>query len=109
MPFFEHVFLDHHLEEFPDIEPIQEFMTLVLNGLSKNSFMSVDEKKEIIRWYKDYFNEKLDIIKESQELEKMEREGLEVPKAKTSSAKPVSKGSKDEKPQSGKKKEVKKN
>ena len=72
MPFFEHVFLDHHLEEFPDIEPIQEFMTLVLNGLSKNSFMSVDEKKEIIRWYKDYFNEKLDMIKEALEVERNE-------------------------------------
>ena len=72
VPFFEHVFLDHHLEEFPDIEPVQEFMTLVLNGLSKNSFLSVDEKKEIVRWYKSYFEEKLDIIKEALEIERSE-------------------------------------
>ncbi|RNA33381.1 28S ribosomal mitochondrial [Brachionus plicatilis] len=33
VPFHEHVFLDHYLEEFPQIEPIQNFMTLALNGL----------------------------------------------------------------------------
>ena len=74
VPFFDHIFLDHHLEEFPDIEPIQEFMTLVLNGLSKNSYISVEEKKEIIGWYKNYFNEKLDIIKEGLEIEREEFE-----------------------------------
>ena len=111
VPFFDHIFLDHHLEEFPDIEPIQEFMTLVLNGLSKNSYISVEEKKEIIGWYKNYFNEKLDIIKEAQELERMEREGQAAPKptSKTTTQTTSAQKGKDEKPTSAKKKEVKKN
>jgi small subunit ribosomal protein S31 len=70
-PFYEHVFLDNYLEEFPQIEPIQQFMTLALNGISQNSFLSLSEKKEIIEWYKDYFNDKLDIIKEALEAEKV--------------------------------------
>ena len=65
IPFYEHVFLDSYLDEFPQIEPIQEFMTLALNGLSQNSFLSLNEKKEIIQWYKNYFNEKQDLIKEA--------------------------------------------
>jgi hypothetical protein len=40
-------------------------MTLALNGLSQNSFLSLNEKKEIIQWYKNYFNEKQDLIKEA--------------------------------------------
>ncbi|RNA33380.1 28S ribosomal mitochondrial [Brachionus plicatilis] len=80
VPFHEHVFLDHYLEEFPQIEPIQNFMTLALNGLSQNSFLSIKEKKEIIDWYKTYFNDKMDIIKEALEAERQEasfRESIE--------------------------------
>jgi hypothetical protein len=40
-------------------------MTLVLNGLSKNAFLTVKEKQDAIYWYKDYFEDKIDIIKES--------------------------------------------
>jgi hypothetical protein len=40
-------------------------MTLALNGLSQNNFLSLNEKKEIIQWYKNYFNEKQDLIKEA--------------------------------------------
>ncbi len=65
IPFYEHVFLEEHLEQFPQIEPIQQFMTLALNGISQNSFLNLQEKKEIIEWYKNYFNDKLDLIKES--------------------------------------------
>jgi small subunit ribosomal protein S31 len=74
VPFHEHIFLDHYLEKFPLVEPLQEFMTLVLNGLSKNSFLSVQEKKDIINWYLEYFNEKLDVIKEALLAEKQEEE-----------------------------------
>jgi hypothetical protein len=65
VPFYEHVFLEDHLDQFPQIEPIQQFMALALNGISQNSFLNIQEKKEIIEWYKNYFNEKLDIIQES--------------------------------------------
>ena len=56
MPFHEHVFLDQHLEDFPQIEPIQQFMTLALNGISQNSFLSIQEKKEIIKWPLYFFS-----------------------------------------------------
>lgn len=72
--FVDHVFLDNYLEEFPDIAPIQEFMTLALNGLSKNGFLSVDEKKAIVEWYKDYFKEKEDLIREALGAEQQEAE-----------------------------------
>ena len=70
VPFHEHVILDHYIDEFPDIEPIRQFMILALNGLSQNSFLTINEKRDIINWYKEYFNEKLDIIKEALEAEK---------------------------------------
>lgn len=77
-PFHEHIFLDHHLERFPDIEPIQQFMTLAINGLSKNGFISLKEKLEIIDWYHDYFSGKLDLINEALSAEQKEREFKEA-------------------------------
>ena len=74
IPFHEHVFLDSYLENFPQIEPIQEFMVLALNGLSQNSFLSLNEKKEIIDWYKKYFEEKKELIREALQKEKEEAE-----------------------------------
>ena len=62
------------MENFPQIEPVQQFMTLVLNGISLNSFLTLNEKKEIIEWYKKYFEEKLDIIKQAIDDEKQEQE-----------------------------------
>ena len=47
-------------------------MILVLNGLSKNSNLSLIEKKEIIEWYKNFFNEKKNIIDEAIEAEREE-------------------------------------
>ena len=73
-PFYEHIFLDHHLERFPSIEPIQQFMTLAINGLSHNGFITLKEKLEIIDWYLNFFTEKLDLIKEALEAERRERE-----------------------------------
>ena len=73
VPFYEHIFLDEYLDQFPKIEPIQQFMTLVLNGISRNSFLKIEEKKEIIEWYKNYFIDKLDIIQESLKAEQMEQ------------------------------------
>lgn len=76
MPFYEHVLLDHYLDEFPQIEPVQKFMRLVITGLSKNAFMTVKEKQETIYWYKNYFNDKIEIINESLRLEQLENEEL---------------------------------
>ena len=49
-------------------------MSLVLNGLSQNSYLSITEKKDIIQWYKNYFNEKEHLIKEALETEKLDEE-----------------------------------
>ncbi len=77
------MFLDTYLEEFPAIEPVQEFMALALNGLSKNSFLSVEEKRAVVDWYKGYFKEKNELIVEALETERLEneyRENLEMEK-----------------------------
>ncbi len=71
MPFYEHVLLDHYLEEFPDIDEIQNFMKLILHSLSDNPYYSVKEKFEAINWYKNFFDDKIDIIRESIRIEKM--------------------------------------
>ena len=72
IPFHEHVFLDSYLDLFPPIEPVQEFMVLALNGLSQNSYLSLNEKQEIIDWYVKYFEEKKELIKEALDNEKLE-------------------------------------
>ncbi|XP_014723900.1 small ribosomal subunit protein mS31 isoform X2 [Equus asinus] len=63
--FYEHVFLDKYLEDFPKQGPIRHFMELVTCGLSKNPYLSVKQKVEHIEWFKNYFNEKRDILKDS--------------------------------------------
>ncbi|XP_066237060.1 small ribosomal subunit protein mS31 isoform X1 [Saccopteryx leptura] len=63
--FHEHIFLDKHLEDFPQQGPIRHFMELVTCGLSKNPYLSVKQKVEHIEWFKNYFNQKKDILKES--------------------------------------------
>ena len=49
-------------------------MTLVLSGLSKNSFLSLQEKQDIIGWYKKYFDEKQELILEALNAERQEAE-----------------------------------
>ncbi|KAM4860034.1 small ribosomal subunit protein mS31 [Thomomys bottae] len=63
--FYEHVFLDKYLEGFPKQGPIRHFMELVTCGLSKNPYLSVKQKVEHIEWFRNYFNEKRNILKES--------------------------------------------
>ncbi|XP_068626748.1 small ribosomal subunit protein mS31 [Battus philenor] len=63
--FSEHIFLDTHLEGWcPTCGPIRHFMELVCVGLSKNAFYTVQEKKDHIMWYKEYFESKKDILTE---------------------------------------------
>ncbi|XP_023064649.1 28S ribosomal protein S31, mitochondrial isoform X2 [Piliocolobus tephrosceles] len=63
--FHEHIFLEKHLQSFPKQGPIRHFMELVTCGLSKNPYLSVKQKVEHIEWFRNYFNEKKDILKES--------------------------------------------
>lgn len=37
-------------------------MDLVCVGLSKNPYLTVQQKREHIEWYKNYFEEKKDIL-----------------------------------------------
>lgn len=62
--FHEHVFLDYLLEGFPKKGPIRHFMELVIVGLSKNPYITVERKKEHVEWYRQYFKEKEDILRE---------------------------------------------
>ena len=64
VPFHEHIFLEHHLTGFPDIVPISHFMELVVTGLSKNPYMSVQQKIEHINWFREYFEEKKPVLDE---------------------------------------------
>lgn len=71
--FYEHIFLDKHLADFPKEGPIRHFMELVTCGLSKNPYLSVKQKVEHIQWFRDYFKEKEELLKE---IEAHEKEAL---------------------------------
>lgn len=64
--FSEHVFMERHLKEWcPKSGPVRHFMELVCVGLSKNPYMTVQEKVAHIMWYKEYFKSKQDILQET--------------------------------------------
>lgn len=62
--FHEHIFLHHHLDGFPKRGTIRLFMEAVILGLSKNSWLTIEEKKAHIDWFRDYFKEKYNILKQ---------------------------------------------
>lgn len=62
--FHEHVFLERHLKGFPTKGPIRHFMELVCVGLSKNPYVSVERKVENIEWFRSYFKDKEELLKE---------------------------------------------
>ncbi|XP_038861906.1 28S ribosomal protein S31, mitochondrial-like isoform X2 [Salvelinus namaycush] len=67
MPFHEHVFLEKHLEEgFPRQGPVRHFMELVVSGLAKNPYYTVQQKREHIAWFRDYFQQKEEVLKEAE-------------------------------------------
>ncbi|RXN32063.1 28S ribosomal mitochondrial-like protein [Labeo rohita] len=67
VPFHEHVFLEKHLDEsFPRQGPVRHFMELVITGLAKNHHLTVQQKKEHIDWFRDYFRQKDDVLKEAE-------------------------------------------
>lgn len=63
IPFEEHVFLEHLLEDFPQHDYIRQFMGLICSGLARNHWMTVERKHEIIKFYKDYFEEHKELYK----------------------------------------------
>ncbi|XP_071562891.1 small ribosomal subunit protein mS31 isoform X1 [Temnothorax nylanderi] len=63
--FSDHVFMERHLKGWcPKSGPIRHFMELVCVGLSKNPYMTVQEKVRHIMWYKEYFESKQDLLQE---------------------------------------------
>lgn len=63
--FSEHIFLENHLEDWcPKKGPIRHYMELVCVGLAKNPFYTVQEKRDHIVWYKEYFESKKSILVE---------------------------------------------
>lgn len=56
VPFEEHVFLDEYIEGFP--KDTQAFMGFVVSGLANNHWMTAERKREIIKFYKQYFEKK---------------------------------------------------
>ncbi|TRY81540.1 hypothetical protein DNTS_012069 [Danionella cerebrum] len=66
VPFYEHVFLEKHLESFPQRGPVRHFMDLVIRGLSQNHQLTVQQKKDHINWFEDYFKEKQNVLKEAE-------------------------------------------
>ncbi|XP_050067327.1 28S ribosomal protein S31, mitochondrial [Anopheles maculipalpis] len=63
--FTEHVFLEEHLEPWcPRKGPIRHFMELVCVGLSKNHYITAQEKRDHIFWFRDYFEQKKEILKD---------------------------------------------
>jgi len=55
-PFYNHVFLEHHLDPWcPKSGPVRHFMEVLCMGLSQNPYYSSEKKKETILWFKDYF------------------------------------------------------
>ncbi|CAE1323227.1 MRPS31 [Acanthosepion pharaonis] len=63
--FHEHVFLEHLIVDFPKKGPIRHFMELVITGLSNNPHLTVQQKKEHVDWFRDYFEKKKELIDEA--------------------------------------------
>ncbi|XP_011451715.3 protein FAM184A [Magallana gigas] len=62
--FAEHVFFDDMLEDFPKSGPIRNYMEQVTVGLSQNPHLTVEEKREHVAWYKNYFQGKAETLKD---------------------------------------------
>ena len=67
--FVDHVFVERLLNEkrygFPKAGPVRHFMELVCVGLSKNAFMSANQKREVVSWFANYFKDKYAIIEKA--------------------------------------------
>ena len=63
--FHQHVFLEDQIADFPRRGPIRHFMELVLVGLSRNPYLTVQQKHEHIDWFRQYFKEKQDVLQDA--------------------------------------------
>ncbi|XP_025096751.1 28S ribosomal protein S31, mitochondrial-like isoform X2 [Pomacea canaliculata] len=63
--FHQHVFLEDQITDFPRRGPIRHFMELVIIGLSKNPYLTVQQKHEHIDWFRQYFKENKSILEET--------------------------------------------
>ena len=63
--FHEHVFLDHLIEDFPSRGPIRHFMELVSTGLSKNPYLTITQKAEHVKWFREYFSDKMQMVEDA--------------------------------------------
>jgi hypothetical protein len=55
--FHDHVHLEYLLDGLPQKGHARRFMELVVAGLQKNPYMTVDKKKEHVAWLKEYLKE----------------------------------------------------
>lgn len=77
--FSEHVLLEMFLEGWcPSMGPVRHFMELVCVGLSNNNFLTAKEKKDHIFWYRDYFEEKKDLLGDLMVMGKVPQPQLEA-------------------------------
>ena len=53
--FKDHVILDHLYEGFPKTGEIRNFIELVITGLSQNAYLTPEEKREHVDWFKREF------------------------------------------------------
>lgn len=61
--FSEHVLLEMFIEDWcPPSGPVRHFMELICVGLSKNHWLTAQEKRDHIDWYRGYFEEKKDLL-----------------------------------------------
>ena len=54
--FAEHVLLDDLYKDFPKAGPIRNFIELVITGLSQNPYLTPEEKREHVAWFKKEIN-----------------------------------------------------
>lgn len=63
VPFTDHIFLQEYIESWcPRKGAVHNFMELLCVALSKNPYLTVQQKREHLDWYRDYFEEKKDIL-----------------------------------------------
>lgn len=63
IPFTDHIFLEEYIESWcPQKGAVHNFMELICIGLSKNPYLNVQQKREHLDWYRDYFEEKHDVL-----------------------------------------------
>ena len=59
--FHDHVHLEYLLDDLPRRGQSRRFMELVVAGLQKNPYMTVEKKKEHVAWLKEYLKENEDV------------------------------------------------